>query len=556
MPDRIDRRGFLARGAVTVAGVAAAGTGMGTLLSACSSSSAGSTSSGTRNGVSTGTPKQGGTLVFGIEAEDQGFDPASARFDEVGVLYARTVFDPLTIVAADGSIQPYLAQAVTPNADYSVWTITARPDVTFHDGTPCDAAAIAGSMEHFLSGIYSFTVAPITKVSVSSPTTVTVTMNQPWVPFPAYLAGGIGGQIGYIVAPSMIANPNSATHPVGTGPFKFGEWVPNDHFTANRNASYWRTGMPYLDSITYRPIIDNSQRGNSLTSGQIGIMHTDDPTVILQFRDNPSYDYVDDSGQIVGEPDMNFVMLNLQAAPMTDSRVRQAMAMAVSSQQFSQIIDKGVNAPCDQPFVQGTPYYTSSPGYPAYNPSQARSLVQQVQSSTGKPVSFTLTSTNSAYAVKIAQYLQVQFQNVGMQVQLAQIQQADEINDALAGKFQALVWRQFAAADPDINYLWWSPTEVQPGFAVNFARNTDPQVEAALQTGRRSTNPQARAQAYQQVAQLLNKDLPYIWNDRTTWAVASGPKVQNWNNPTTPSGAKAQGMVVGTIWPTQIWLET
>ena len=65
------------------------------------------------------------------------------------MLYARTVFDPLTIIAADGSVQPYLAQSVTPNADYTVWTITARPNVRFHDGTTCDAAAIAGSLNHF-----------------------------------------------------------------------------------------------------------------------------------------------------------------------------------------------------------------------------------------------------------------------------------------------------------------------------------------------------------------------------------------------------------------------
>ena len=557
MTDRIDRRNFIGRGMLTAGGIVAAGAGMGTLLGACSSSgsSNGSSSTSGRNGVSTATPKKGGALTMGIEAEDQGFDPASARFDEAGVLYARTVFDPLTIVAADGSIQPYLAQSVTPNADYSVWTITARPNVMFHDNTPCDAAAIAGSLEHFLAGIYAFTVSPITKVSVSG-NTVVVTMNQPWVPFPAYLAGGIGGQIGYIVAPSMIANPNGATHPVGTGPFVFGGWVPNDHYTANRNPNYWRSGMPYLDSITFKPIVDNQQRANSLTSGQIGMFHTDQPEVILQFRNDQSVGYVDDSGPVIGEPDQNFVMLNLEAAPFTDIRVRQACAMAVSAQQYSQVVDRGVNAPSNQPFVPGTPYYTSNSGYPAYNPTQAKSLVSQVQSSTGQPVSFTLLSTNSPYAIKAAEYLQSQFQNVGMKVQLAQIQQADEINAALAGKFQAVVWRQFAAADPDINYLWWSPTEVHQGFAVNFARNTDPQIETYLQTGRRSANSQTRAQAYQQVAQQLNKDLPYIWNDRATWAVVTSSKVQNWNNPTTPSGAKAQGMVVGTIWPTQVWLES
>ncbi len=149
MPDRIDRRSFLARGAATAA--AARQEEPGGLLEACSSNSAspnkrmpnkGSTKN---NGISTATPKSGGSLTFATEAEEQGFDPASARYDATGIIYARTVFDPLTTVAADGSIQPYLAQAVTPNADYSEWTITMRPNVVFHDGTPCDAAAIVGS---------------------------------------------------------------------------------------------------------------------------------------------------------------------------------------------------------------------------------------------------------------------------------------------------------------------------------------------------------------------------------------------------------------------------
>ena len=310
MPDRIDRRSFLARG-LAAGGVAAAG-GAGGLLSACSSGSggSGSLSSGPRNGISTATPKKGGALVFGVEAEEQGFDPATGRFDETGVLYARTVFDPLTIIAADGSVQPYLAQSVTPNADYSVWTITLRPNVLFHDGTPCDAAAIAGSLNHFKDNLLGVTFTAVSDISATSSHTVTVTLKQPWVPFDAYLAGGIGGQLGYIIAPAMIANPKGSEQPVGTGPFKFQEWEPNDHFTAVRNPHYWRGGgLPYLDSITYRPIPDAQQRANALLAGNIDIMHTDLPESILSFTDDASYGYIDDSEHIVGEPDMGCILL-------------------------------------------------------------------------------------------------------------------------------------------------------------------------------------------------------------------------------------------------------
>ncbi|MHB8682570.1 MAG: ABC transporter substrate-binding protein [Acidimicrobiales bacterium] len=562
MPDRIDRRSFLARGVVTAAGLATAGTGAGGLLAACSSgASPGGTSSGSRNGISSGTPRRGGSLVFGVEAEEQGFDPATGRFDTTGVLYARTVFDPLTIIAADGSIQPYLAQSVTPNADYSVWTITTRPGITFHDGAPCDAAAVAGSLEHFLSGLLGITLSVVSNVSVSGADTVTVTLKQPWVPFAAYLAGGIGGQAGYIIAPSMIANKTSGSqNPVGTGPFRFKEWVPNDHFTAVRNPGYWRSGTPYLDQITYRPITDGQQRAEALQAGNIDIMHTSlDPT-IAQFRNNSSFSFIDDSEHIVGEPDMNFVMLNLQADPFKDVRVRQALAMASDSKQYSQIIDHSVSAPTDQPFVQGTPYYVSDSGYPAHDPAKAKALLAQVSSELGKPVSFTLSGTSDAHTVQGAQYLQNQWQSVGFQVQLNQIQQADLINNALAGQYQAVQWRQFAAVDPDLNYLWWSPTEIYGtgagSIAPNFARNSDPQIETYLQTGRRSLDPATRAQAYQNLAKRLNQDIPYIWGDRTVWAVIAKPTVQNFNNPTTPSGGKAYGMIVGTVWTPQIWLSS
>ncbi len=509
-----------------------------------------------RNGVSTKTPKKGGSLVFGVDAEESGFDPTQARFDEVGVMYARTVFDPLTIITAKGDWAPYLAESVVPNATYTSWTITLRPGVVFHDGTACNGAALTTNLLAQSKSVLTGIILNPTLVSITQtgPLAATITFKEPWVPFPFYLAGGIGGQIAYIAAPSMLANPNGTSNPVGTGPFVFKQWIPNDHFTATANPNYWRKGMPYLSQITFKPIPDESARAEALKSGTIDLMITDTPQIITQFRGNKSYSYIDDSTQVAGEPDMNCVQLNCLAKPFSDPNVRLAAAMAVNRNQYAKVIDEGVLPVSNGLFVPGSPYYSPTK-YPAYNPSQASKLVKAAAKTNGGPISFSYGSTNSPAAIRAAQYLEQAWQSVGFQVKTNIVQQNDTINNALAGKYQALGWRQFGAVDPDLNYIFWSTTTVSSGsLSINMARNADPTVEKSLLTGRASTDKDVREAAYKTVNKRLALDLPYLWTDRAVWSVIGDPKVQNFNNPTTPQGAPAYGMIGGSIWPTQIWI--
>ena len=556
MAEHIDRRSFLARGAVTGAGIVAIGASGG-LLEACSSGSSTKTSTGSgshSNGVSTATPKPGGKLIFGVEAEEKGFDPTTATYDSTGVLYARTVFDPLAAIAADGSVQPYLAKSITPNADYTVWTIVMRPNIVFHDGTPCDAAAVAYNFNaHKASILTGPAVTNIATIAVADPMTVTVTMHTPWVPFNYYLCGGIGGQIAFIAAPSMLKNKNGTMNPVGTGPFVFGGWVPNDHFTGTKNPHYWRPGYPYLDTIQFKPIPDSDQLLNSLMSGSVDIIHSSASVVTKGLRSDSSLGYIDDSTHVAGEPDMTCLLLNLSKPPFNNPLVRQAAAMAIDSKQYSQVIDSGISPTSNGPFVPGSPFYAPD-GYPAYNVAKAKQLIQQVQQSTGSPVTVNLNHVPDPFTTKIAQYLQQQLNGVGLTTTLNPVQQAQIINSALLGGFEAQVWRQFGAIDPDLNYIFWSPTQINPVFSINMARNTDPAIETALQKGRQTADPAARSAAYQEVASLMGKDIPYIWTDRTVWSVGAQPKVQNFDNPTLPGGGKAFGMITGVIWPTQIWI--
>ena len=559
MTDRIDRRSFLARSAVAGAGLAVAGASGG-LLSACSSSSSSSSttgggSTGSRpDGVSTATPKRGGSLVFGVDAEEKGFSPTQGTFDEVGIMYARTVFDTLMILDANGEPQPNLAQSVTSNASGTVWTITMRPNVTFHNGTPCDGAAVAANFKaHQASLLTGPALTPVQSIDVTGPLVVTITMKTPWVPFNYYLCGGIGSQFAFIAEPSWLAS-GSQTNPVGTGPFIFQSWVPNDHFTATRNPKYWRTGMPYLDSITYKPIPDPQQLLASLNSGAIDIMHTDTASDISQLRSNTSLAYCDDSVKVAGEPDMSCIQLNLSKPPFDNLKLRQAMAYATSSPQYVKVIDGGVTEPSNGVFTSTSPFYLADNGYPAYDLSKAKQLVSEVKAS-GAPVSFTLGHTPDPKGSQIGQYLQAQLEQAGMTVNLQPILQDSIINVALTGAYQALTWRQFGAVNPDLNYIFWSPTNADtPGFAINMARNNDPAMQTALLQGRSATDKAGQVAAYQQVNRLLSQDIPYVWYARAVWAFGAVAKVQNFNNPTTPAGNKAFGQIGGSIWPQQIWL--
>ena len=551
MVSRFDRRALLAGGAAAAAGFAGAsvlGTGWDGIAGAV-------TNGPGRNGVSTKTPKKGGSLIFGVTAEEQGFDPTTARFDEVGVMYARTVFDPLTIVLANGDWAPYLAQSVTPNADYTAWTITLRDGLVFHDGTPCNGAALVANFEaqskSFLTGQ---AINPtLQSIAQTGPNAMTITFKSPWVPFPYYLAGGVGGQIGYVAAPSMLNNPNGTSHPVGTGPFVFKEWIPNDHFTATANPNYWRKGLPYLSQITFKPIPDEQARSEALKTGTINLMITDTPQIITQYRGNKSYSYVDDSTNVVGEPDMFFTMLNCSTAPFNNPNVRQAAAMAINRKQYAQVIDNGVLPVSNGVFAPGTPYYSPTK-YPAYNPHQAAKLVSQAAKSKGGPITFSFNVTNGPAAIRSAQYLQQAWQAVGFKVSTFITDQNQTINNALAGKFQATGWRQFGAVDPDLNYIFWSPTTINPQLSINMARNNDQQIQQALLTGRSTTQKEERIQAYQQVNKRFGIDCPYLFLEQAIWAVVGIPTVQNFNNPTSPQGQQAKGLIGGYIWPTQIWI--
>jgi peptide/nickel transport system substrate-binding protein len=552
--DRYDRRTFLGRGAASAAGLALAGAGAPVLLSACAASTPSTAKSGgttTTPGVSGAKARRGGSVIIGMSSDIDGFLPAQSHWDNTGLTYANAVFDTLTAVAADGSIRPHLAASVVPNPDMTAWTVTLRPNVVFHDGSPLTADVVLQGFHAIkTSALTAQAAAAISSVTTSGDLTVTFNCDEPLVAFPSYLTT----QLGSVIALSQL-DKNDSQVPVGTGPYKYVSWEPNDHFTVERNPHYWRSGLPYLDTVTFKPIVIDESRELSLRSGTIDLMVSHDPGAIRDLQHSPSFQQVTDLHQTVGQPDMDFILLNVSTEPLSDLTVRQALAYATDPAEIVKLFGDGVLSPNTSLFPPGSIYRAADNGYPSYNLAKAKQLVAKAAPAHGGSLSISLIDVPDPRQGEIIQALQNMWQEAGFKVSLGQVAQVQYIDQLVGGQFQAAADEQFGAPDPDINYVWLSPTTANPPIALNFARNKDPRIEVALQQGRTHSDQAARVEAYQTVDRLLSEDLPYLWLSRAPWSLTGNDTVMNFANPILPDGTRGQGFSGGVFTPTQIWLK-
>lgn len=560
MSDALSRRTFLSRGAAA-GGVVALGAGASGLLSGCSSSSTTPPSStgsgGNKPGVGSGPPVRGGSLTIGIIADIDGFYPPLNHWDTNGFLYANAIYDPLMAIAADGSIQPYLAESMVPNTTYDAWTMRLRPGVTFSDGSALTSAVVEANYHALASSALTGTaLKQVSSLAVLDSMTVVFHLTGPNPTFPA----GLTTQVGYVVGQAMIdqvnAHPNSAPTPIGTGPFIYSNWQPNQSFTVTRNPHYWQKGFPYLDSITFRPIPNTTARESTLRSGGVDMIESADPTTITNFSGSggTGFQLVDSQTGVIGEPTFSFIMLNTVVPPTKDLRIRQALAKAMDQKVVQQVIGGPPAQPATGIFTPGSPYYSDT-GYPTYDPMGAKALVDSYKAEHGTPTVDLLTIPEPL-ETKVVQTIQQMWQEVGIDVTLSTAQQATLIDDFVLGNFQAVTSYQFGAVNPDLNYVWWSTTTISPvgSLGLNFTRFDDPELEAAMLEGRHTTDTATRVAAYRKVNERLAADLPYLWIEQYLFSEIGSDRVQNFNNLTLPNGMPGYSFNEGQAFFHQTWI--
>jgi ABC-type transport system substrate-binding protein len=542
----MDRREFMGKSLGGIAGAALLGTAGGTLLEACSGPS-GHPASRTQ------TSKYGGTLTMATWSEDNSLSPATAQFDSTGYLYANAIFDSLTQIGADGKAHPYLAKSVTPNADYTTWTVVMRPGVHFHDGTVCDGAAVKGSLEAVLSGLVTaIALKPVKDVRLVDSMTVAIDMHEPWIPFPAYLAS----QLGYIASPSMLKSSNQgAQHPIGTGPFIFQEWVVNDHLTVKRNPHYWQPQYPYLDKLIFKPVADPAARELALKSGAVQLIHSNYPGTLAAFQHDSSYTVTQGTPPPGSEPSADFLMLNCGKAPTNDQALRRALVQAIDKSVLASSYGFNLITPLTGPFPTGSQYYTQGQ-YPSYDLTAAKAGVSAYAAKHGGPPTIDVgTITGPEYASVVAVVSQ-QWKAAGVNVTTSQIETSSFITSAVLGNYQALTFQQFGATDPDQNYVWWSTETLGPpgSVSLNLARNNDPTIQKNLEIGRTNPDQAARTEAYKTVGERFSIDCPYIWLGETVWCAVGLPNVAGINGQILPDGSQSIGFNDGSFLVSQLRL--
>ncbi len=323
---------------------------------------------------------------------------------------------------------------------------------------------------------------------------------------------------------------------IGTGPFKFVEWRPNQDLIVERNPDYWRPGLPYLDKITFVPVTESSQQLNGLEAGQYDAIQTSSATNILALRSRAKSASVNEFDTDNGS-DVGYGLINDAKLPFSDPIARQAVAYAGDPNELNQITNAGSETLATGPFGPGNAAYLTfaqarAAGLPSHNLAKAKALVKQYSAAHGgQPLAYNyLTGTDPAL-VKLAELVKEQDAKAGIDVTITLVDQSTQINLALSGDFELQAFRNQPGGDPDTQYVWW-----HSGSPVNFSKISDPVIDSDLDQGRVATDPAKRVALYRDMNKRFASQVYEFWTWYTRWAIGTATNVGGIAGPPLPDG--------------------
>ncbi|HZU68321.1 MAG TPA: ABC transporter substrate-binding protein [Ktedonobacteraceae bacterium] len=485
-----------------------------TILAACGSSGTQATNS---------SSKFGGNIKVGLDADVTTLDPllSTSLYDRQVML---NIYDTLVRLDANNSIVPDLATSWSYTSPTQL-VFTLRTDVKFQDGTPFNADAVVFNINRILktptSPRYS-EISSVQSVTAVDASHVQFTLKKPFAP----LLAALTDRAGMMLSPTAVQKLGSslANGPVnaGSGPFTFKEWVKGDHLTIVKNPHYWMkdaqgNALPYLQSIRYVPITNESVMYSNLETGTINVADDLGPTEVASAKSNPSLVYKQ-------EPGLSFFgfMLNTKVAPFNNVHVRRAIEWGVNRNEIVNTVLKGIGVVAQGPLSPASWAYNSSFAPYSYNINNAKSELAQAGKASG--VSFTLLITSgSPLNAQEAQFIQSELQPAGITVNIKQETFTTLLNDTSAFNFQAALIGWSGRPDPDGNMYSWFHT----GGGFNDMQYSNPQVDSLLEAARATSDQATRTSDYQQAEQLILQDAPYVFINYGVNEQATGTNIKN-----------------------------
>ncbi|HEY8446324.1 MAG TPA: ABC transporter substrate-binding protein [Thermomicrobiales bacterium] len=444
-----------------------------------------------------GTPKPGGVLKVGMQADPTALDPHKQSLTAIWHVVEH-IYSRLTKILPDLSVGPELAESWEISEDGLVYTFKLRQGVTFHNGRPLVAEDVKYSFERYGSeeSVVRSDLASVESVEAPDDSTVVIRLKNRDASILSILASQSA-----IIIPKEVVEENGdlSQVAVGSGPFIFREYVPNTHVILEKNPNYFEEGLPYLDGLELIIAADDTARTTALVTGTVDMIEYAPLRDIELLQSDPSIVLAGNSNT-----NIRMVSFNMKREPFNDVRVRQAIAKVIDREAVLGPTVFGHGTTTVVPFPPD--YWAALPAeVPAPDIEGARALLAEA----GFPDGFKTTITSWAqysFLSNAAVVIQEQLKQIGIEAELNLVENATMIADVHTNfNYDIAVTGTSAYVDPHeimINF--------KTGESGNFVGYSNPQVDELIDQGQAETDQEKRAEIYRQIQQILLDEVPWV----------------------------------------------
>ena len=461
-------------------------------------------------GAASAAAQPGVTLTISQPADATTLDPGRST-QVLTVNYFVNLYDTLTRWDNELKLQPGLATS-WKQVNETTWDFTLRPNVKFHDGSPLTSADVKAVIErNFDRGktVVTAGFATIEAVQAVNPTTVRVITKKP---DPLLLVRF--AQMGSQIYPAKYATDDGAKEmarkPVGSGAYRFVEWVKDDRLVMEANKDWWGWGgkAPGVDRVIWKPIPDDFARLGALEKGEVDLVTNVAPDQIKSIKDGKAT-------QLLTTPATRFVVFNWNATqpPLSDKRVRQALHYAMDVES----IVKNLYAGYGRPFSGGVAdtdfgYNPALKAYP-YDPARAKKLLAEAGFANGIDVTMYAGSGTMVNDKQLLEAIADMWSKVGVRTKVEMMEMATRqkmLNErAVPPNGMLLGNPQSTLLDAD-GSLWriLHPT----GFSGKYWPGNQPgqKFHDLMEQARYTLDQKKRKALYTEATQIIHDEKPWL----------------------------------------------